>query len=402
MLHPVKSFAPAWTETVPDTAAGIYVHIPFCDRICPYCDFAVVRTREDAIARYCDALHDEIERLDRPAGGVATVYFGGGTPSALAPERIASLVAQLAARFEFKPDALECTLEANPSRGISELERWRLAGVNRLSVGVQSFNDAELHRLGRDHSAAQATEFLAAARSAGFDNVSLDLIAGAPGQTGTSFATSLAAAVDSEVTHISVYGLTIETGTPFASWYARDPVAFPDDELVADFLEAADTILTNAGYVHYEISNFARPGCESAHNTGYWRQRDCIALGLSAAGYENGLRYANHRGFAAYCDAIEAGRSARAFAERLPIARRIGEAAMLALRTSAGIVDADFARRFGIDAATVFRAARKKCSAAGLLEDDGARARLTGRGRLLANTVCAEFLTPDLPGNEST
>ena len=230
----------------------------------------------------------------------------------------------------------------------------------------------------------------------------MDLIAGSPGQTRAAFASSLAAAIASPATHISVYGLTIEVGTPFASWYARTPLAFPDEELVADLLESADSTLGNAGFAHYEISNFARPGFESAHNTGYWRQRDCVAFGMSAAGYEDGLRYTNHRGFEEYCASIEAGRSARAFAERLPPARRIGEAAMLALRTSAGIVDADFARRFGIDSTTVFCAARKKCSAAGLLEDDGTRARLTGRGRLLANTVCAEFLTPDLPGNEST
>jgi oxygen-independent coproporphyrinogen-3 oxidase len=402
MLHPVKTSAPGWNESVPDAATGIYVHIPFCDRICPYCDFAVVRTREDAIARYCAALHDEIERAALPEGGVATVYFGGGTPSALPPARIAALLTHLRAKFAFQPDVLECTLEANPSRGTADLEQWRSAGINRLSVGVQSFDDGELHRLGRDHSGAEASAFLDAARSVGFENVSLDLIAGAPGQTRASFTASLETAVAAPVTHISVYGLTIETGTPFASWYARDPIAFPDDELVADLLEAGDGVLTQAGFHHYEISNFARPGCESAHNIGYWRQRDCIAFGLSAAGYENGLRYANHRELTEYCRAIEAGRPARAFTERLPLARRIGEAAMLALRTSEGIVDVDFARRFGIDASAVFRAARKKCSAAGLLEDDGARARLTSRGRLLANTVCAEFLTPDLPGNESS
>jgi oxygen-independent coproporphyrinogen-3 oxidase len=160
--------------------------------------------------------------------------------------------------------------------------------------------------------------------------------------------------------------------------------------------------LSGAGFNHYEISNFARPGFESAHNSGYWRQRDCLAFGMAAAGYESGLRYANHRDFDAYCSAVEAGLPVRAYEERLPLDRRIGEAAMLALRTSAGIDDADFARRFGIDSAAVFYAARKKCSAAGLLEDDGTRARLTGRGRLLANAVCAEFLTPDLPRNEST
>jgi oxygen-independent coproporphyrinogen-3 oxidase len=402
MLHPVERPAPRWVESVDEAAAGIYVHIPFCDRICPYCDFAVVRTRERSIERYCAALENEIERANQPSGGIATIYFGGGTPSALPAARIAALIDRLCARFGCEREAFECTLEANPSRGREDLERWREAGVNRLSVGIQSFDDGELHRLGRDHAAADAAEFLSAARAAGFENVSLDLIAGVPGQTRASFASSLAAATASPATHVSVYGLTIETGTPYAAWYARDPVAFPDDDLTADQLESAHDILSAAGFSHYEISNFARPGWESAHNIGYWRQRDCIAFGMSAAGYDRGLRYANHRAFDDYCSAIEAGRSARAYEEELPIARRIGEAAMLALRMSTGIDDADFARRFGIDAETVFRAARKKCSAAGLLEDDGARARLTRRGRLLANSVCAEFLTPDLTRNEQS
>ncbi|HEY5095937.1 MAG TPA: radical SAM family heme chaperone HemW [Candidatus Eremiobacteraceae bacterium] len=402
MLHPVTSPAPRWAASIADTGTGAYVHIPFCDRICPYCDFAVVRTRQQAIERYCAALQTEIERAAKPAGGIATVYFGGGTPSALPAARIESLMERLCARFAIDPGTIEVTLEANPSRGLSDLDRWRDAGINRLSVGVQSFDDVELHRLGRDHSAAQATAFLDAARAAGFENVSLDLIAGAPGQTRSSFEASLHAAVASPVTHVSVYGLTIETGTPYASWYARNPLDFPDEELVADQLETADAILNDAGFAHYEISNFALPGYESAHNIGYWRQRDCLAFGMSAAGYESGLRYANQRDFEGYCAAMETGRPVRAYEERLSIERRIGEASMLALRTDEGIVDADFARRFGIDSASVFRAARKKCSAAGLLEDDGARARLTGRGRLLANSVCAEFLSPDLSRNEPT
>jgi putative oxygen-independent coproporphyrinogen III oxidase len=402
MLHPIERSAPRWAESVDESAAGIYIHIPFCDRICPYCDFAVVRTRESAIERYCIALEAEIERAAQPSGGIATIYFGGGTPSALPAARIAALIDRLCTKFGFRRGALECTLEANPSRGREDLERWREAGVNRLSVGIQSFDDGELHRLGRDHSAADASAFLDAASAAGFENVSLDLIAGVPGQSRASFAASLAAAVARPATHISVYGLTIETGTPYAAWYARDPVMFPDEEIVADQLETAHDHLGAAGFSHYEISNFARPGWESAHNIGYWRQRDCLAFGMSAAGYDRGLRYANHRAFDDYCDAIEAGGSARANEETLSASRRIGEAAMLALRMDAGIVYADFARRFGIDAATVFRAARKKCSAAGLLEDDGSRARLTGRGRLLANSVCAEFLTPDLSRNEPT
>jgi oxygen-independent coproporphyrinogen III oxidase len=397
MLHPLTDSAPG--ENAAGDAAGVYVHIPFCDRICPYCDFAVVRTRESAIDRYCAALHAEIERATGPRR-VRTIYFGGGTPSAIGPQRIAALTKQLFEKFAIAPDTIECTLEANPSRGLEDMRRWRKAGVNRLSVGVQSFDDAELHRLGRDHSAADAREFLRSARSAGFENISLDLIAGSPGQSLELFRASLKSAIAADVEHVSVYGLTIEAATPYATWFAREPQAFPDDDLVAALLEEADTMLAAAGFTHYEISNFARAGFESAHNRGYWRQADCAAFGMSAAGYRDGVRYVNHRGFDAYCDAIEAHRSPIAEEERLDFARRVGEAAMLALRTSDGIIYDDFQRRFGVSAQAIFSAARKKCSAAGLLEENAAGARLSCRGRLLANSVCAEFLTPDFPRNE--
>jgi oxygen-independent coproporphyrinogen-3 oxidase len=388
MLHPLT-----------DEAAGVYIHIPFCDRICPYCDFAVVRTRESAIDRYCAALHAEIERATGPTS-VSTIYFGGGTPSAVGPDRIAALTKLLFEKFAIAPDAIECTLEANPSRGQDDIRRWREAGVNRLSVGVQSFDDAELHRLGRDHSSADAAEFLRAARSAGFENISLDLIAGSPGQSIEGFRDSLRSAIATGVEHVSVYGLTIEAATPYATWFAREPQAFPDDDLVAGLLEEADTQLTHAGFMHYEISNFAHAGFESAHNRGYWRQADCAAFGMSAAGYRDGVRSVNYRGFDAYCVAIEAHRSPVAEEERLDFGRRVGEAAMLALRTSDGIIYDEFQRRFGVNARVIFSAARKKCSAAGLLEENAAGTRLSSRGRLLANSVCAEFLTPDLPRNE--
>ncbi|HLJ85094.1 MAG TPA: radical SAM family heme chaperone HemW [Candidatus Eremiobacteraceae bacterium] len=397
MFHPLNDPTPR--ESTGDDAAGVYVHIPFCDRICPYCDFAVVRTRESAIDRYCAALHAEIGRSSGPRR-VGTVYFGGGTPSAIGPDRIAALTTFIFEKFTIAPDSIECTLEANPSRGGDDIRRWREAGVNRLSVGVQSFDDAELRRLGRDHSSADAAEFLRAARSAGFENISLDLIAGSPGQSLEGFRDSLRSAVATGVDHVSVYGLTIEAATPYATWFAREPQAFPDDDLVAALLEEADCQLTAAGFVHYEISNFARPGFESAHNRGYWRQADCAAFGMSAAGYRDGVRFVNVRGFDAYCEAIEAHRSAIAELELLDFGRRVGEAAMLALRTSDGIIYDEFERRFGVDARAIFGAARKKCSAAGLLEESAAGAHLSSRGRLLANSVCAEFLTPDLPRNE--
>jgi oxygen-independent coproporphyrinogen-3 oxidase len=261
---------------------------------------------------------------------------------------------------------------------------------------VQSLDDDELHRLGRDHTAAQAIEFARAARAQGFANISIDLIAGTPGQTTQTFERSIVRAIECAPEHVSIYGLTIEPGTPYAVWYGREPSAFPDDDAVAEMLVLADAKLAGAGFRHYEISNFARAGRECEHNVGYWRQRDCVAFGLSAAGYHDGMRYRNVREFDAYCAAIESGTSARADVERLDFARRIGEAAMLALRMDDGIEDDDFRRRFSIEPSVAFAEARNKCSAAGLLETDGRGARLTERGRLLANDVCAEFLTPNL------
>jgi len=255
---------------------------------------------------------------------------------------------------------------------------------------------AELHRLGRDHDARAAKDYIATARSAGHENLSLDLIAGAPGQSLESFDRSLRAALACAPDHVSVYGLTIEPGTPYAAWHARDSAAFPDDDAVAELLDRARAVLSQARYRHYEISNFARSGRECVHNLGYWRQGDCIAFGMSAAGYSDGTRYRNHRDFERYCAAIESEVSPRSESERLDRGARIGEAAMLALRTCEGIDDGDFRRRFGIDAAAAFRAARQKFAGTRLLEVDKIGVRLTDRGRLVANTICAEFLTPEM------
>ena len=379
-----------------DDGAGCYVHLPFCDRICPYCDFAVVEFDRLRAERYVRAIEREVAAATPPPGHVRTIYLGGGTPSALEPAHVERVLRAVFTAFELIPGEPECTLEANPSRGHADLERWRAAGVTRLSVGVQSLDDGELHRLGRDHTAAEAAGFVLAARAAGLRDVSLDLIAGAPGQTEASFARTLEAAIALAPDHVSVYGLTIEAGTPYATWSARDPAAFPDDDAVADLLSLAHDTLERAGFRHYELSNFALPGHESAHNIGYWRQQDCVAFGLSAAGYLDGTRWRNVRDFAAYCARIEAGESARDEVERLDAAGRIGEAAMLALRTAEGIERADFRRRFNVDLDAAFGPALKKCTAAGLIEVDGSGARLTGRGRLLANSACAEFLRPEL------
>ncbi len=397
--------APEWLRRSKDDGLGCYVHIPFCDRICPYCDFAVVLYRSAQVDRYLAALLREIhgaggaedtQTLGAPRS-LQTLYLGGGTPSALPSAALGSLLRAIFERFATQAGSIECTLEANPARNAHDLPAWREAGVNRLSIGVQSLDDGDLHRLGRTHTSDQAVEFCTAARDAGFANISVDLIAGAPGQSMAGFERTLSGAVAMDVDHVSIYGLTIEAGTPYATWQRRDPSAFPDDDALATMLDTAHDVLSDAGFVHYEISNFARPGFESAHNAGYWRQRDCLAFGVSAAGYAGGLRYRNHRDYEAYCSAIERGGSARADEERLEPDARLGEAAMLALRTSQGIGFDDFRERFGVPVTVVYAAAAERCMAAGLLEQDARGMRLTRRGRLLANSVCAEFLVPQRP-----
>jgi oxygen-independent coproporphyrinogen-3 oxidase len=392
----VTSLAPKIGLAEIDDSAGCYVHLPFCDRICPYCDFAVVRFERTKAARYVAAVVTEIERTAQPSRPVRTVYLGGGTPSALEPAHVGRVLGAVFRTFAVEPGTIECTLEANPSRSPSGFGAWRRAGVTRLSIGVQSLDDGELNRLGRDHSAQEAIDFVAAARREGFADVSIDLIAGVPGQSVDAFDRSLCRAVDAGPDHVSVYGMTIEPGTPYWTWHGRDPAAFPDDDAVADMLDRAHEALVAAGYRHYELSNFARPGHECSHNMGYWRQRECVAFGLSASGYAAGVRFRNVRDYAAYCAAIEEGRSACEETERLDLEGRVGEAAMLALRTSAGIERDDFLQRFGIDVASVFGDALNKCSAAGLIENDARGARLTDRGRLMANAVCVEFLRPHL------
>ena len=321
-----------------------------------------------------------------------TLFFGGGTPNAYAPERIAALVARLRDRFAIAAGA-EISLEANPDRGLLErLEVLRAAGIGRLSFGVQSFDAEELRALGRRHTAADVADAVARARAAGFANVNVDLMFGAPHQTEERWRRSLEAAIALGVEHVSTYGLTIEEGTPYAQWYARDPAAFADDDLGARLYGLAIETLTAAGYEHYEISNFARPGFRSVHNANYWRNGAYVGLGVGAASYLGGVRSTNTRDRAAYEAAALAGTDIPGATERLEGAARAGEAAMLALRTSEGVDVHAFRERYGIDVFSHYARAIADFVDAGLLEADDRSVRLTVRGRFVANDVCAAFL----------
>ncbi|HYW54992.1 MAG TPA: radical SAM family heme chaperone HemW [Dongiaceae bacterium] len=371
-------------------AAGVYVHLPFCPYICPYCDFAKWAWDDARAARYLAALRAEL--ASAPVVQARTLFFGGGTPTTYAPEAIAALIGDVRARFALPRDA-EITTEANPDPSLAtRLGELHDAGVNRLSIGVQSFDPRELRVLGRRHTAADVAHAVRTARVAGFTNLSIDLIFGAPGQTEDSWAASLDAAVALEVDHVSCYGLTIEEGTPYAAWFARDPSVFADDSLEARLYAIAIDRLRVAGFEHYEISNWAKPGFRSRHNAIYWANDEYLGLGVGAASYLGGERSTHTRDLDAYCDAALAGAPIPGESERLEGAKQAGEAIMLALRTAEGVDVPAFRERYGIDVHQRYRGVVDDLVAAGVLAADPARLRLTERGRFVANDVCGAFL----------
>jgi oxygen-independent coproporphyrinogen III oxidase len=323
------------------------------------------------------------------------LFLGGGTPNTYAPERIANLIATLRARFAL-PASAEITVELNPDRALCEgFEHYRAAGVSRFSFGVQSFVASELATLGRGHSPDDVGEAVRRARVAGTRNVSLDLIFGVPGQTLASWELSLETALALDPQHVSTYGLTVEAGTPYAAWQAREPAAFASEDLEAEMYALAIDRLGAAGFEHYEISNFARPGFRSVHNANYWANGEYLGLGVGAASYRDGVRSVNTRELATYCDAALGSMPIPAEAERLAGAARFGEAAMLALRTAEGVELSRFAERYGVDFSSYYGAVLNQMRAAGMLEIDPTHVRLTRRGRFVANTVCAAFVSAE-------
>jgi len=374
-------------------ATGIYVHLPFCPYICPYCDFAKWPHKRGAAERYLQALYREIENTADVGSNANTVFLGGGTPNTYAASEIVELLARISAKFPGTPGC-ETTIEVNPELvNAATLEAYATAGVTRLSVGVQSFVGSEIKTLGRRHEPRDVRAAVEAARAAGMRSVSLDLMFGVPGQTPQSWRQSLEAALDLNPDHISTYGLTIEAGTPYAGWHERDPNAFPDQDAEADLYEIAIDVLEGAGFEHYEISNFARPGHHCAHNANYWANGEYVGLGVGAASYRNGVRSTHTRDLQTYVSAVLDGRAVPQESERLEGAQRAGEAVMLALRTAQGLSFAAFKERYGLEFLEYYAPIVEPYRAAGLLEVDAAGARLTRRGRFVANDICATFIT---------
>jgi oxygen-independent coproporphyrinogen-3 oxidase len=381
---------------------SLYLHIPFCHTRCHYCDFntyaGILPLREP----YVRALLNEIElagREARYADGqprrARTIFFGGGTPSLLTVSQITRLLEACRAAFAIDEDA-EITMEANPGTlDAEQLASVREAGINRLSMGAQSFDAELLKTLGRIHTPTEITQAVQFARAAGFSSMNLDFMFGLPGQTMQHWKETLTEALALHPEHLSLYSLIVEEGTPFFSWVNEGRITPGDEDLCADMYEYADELLRAAGYVNYEISNWALPGYHSRHNLTYWQNLPYIGMGAGAHSFFGGDRYSDERDPATYIKRLRAREIPVVEREAIGRAAEMSETAFLGLRTAMGLHLPTFADRFGVSFASFAGTRLDDVTAAGLLDHEDDWLRLSQRGRLLGNEVFMRLLPDD-------
>ena len=369
---------------------GLYIHLPFCLKKCGYCDFCSFPAVSEAqMARYTEALCAELAHNAPKAEGraVDTVFFGGGTPTLLPLPLFEKLISTLYRLYPVTADA-EITVEANPaSADKGKLQRLRELGVNRLSIGVQSLSDGELSLLGRVHTAEEAKAFYADAIAAGFSNINLDLMYAIPSQTVESFAKTLDTALALSPSHLSVYSLILEEGTPF--YQKKESLPLPDEDEEEGMRQLLLQKMAAAGYGRYEISNFAKEGYACRHNLHYWRNEEYLGFGVAAYSYFDGIRYGNGKDMAAY---IASPLSARAEEERLTDTDRAYEYVLTRLRLCEGISLSAYRSLFGIDFAKRHRALLERFAKGGLLKMEGDRLFLTDEGMNLSNSILVSFM----------
>lgn len=374
---------------------SLYIHIPFCLQKCRYCDFLSGPRTALQQEQYVRALIREVgAQTQCPSGTpVDTVFFGGGTPSVLYAEQIGRIMEALRETFCILPDA-EISMEMNPGTADAQkLRALKKAGINRLSMGVQSMHDEELRLLGRIHSAEEAREAFEMARAAGFDNLNIDLMSALPGQTFESWADSLRQAVEWGPEHISAYSLIIEPGTPFSALYDAGKLpSLPDEETDRRMYHYTREFLALHGYDRYEISNYALPGRECRHNSGYWTGHPYLGLGIGAASYVNGSRFSNTADFNAYIEEMRKAPVLPADFHTLSREEKMEEFMFLGLRMTAGVRGAEFAARFGESLEQVYGSVLRKHVSQGLLEATKEGYRLTERGTDVSNYVMADYL----------
>lgn len=385
---------------------GLYLHIPFCEHKCVYCDFYSIAPQdsplkhERLVGRFLRALEKEIDHVSRDnrfQQEYDTIFFGGGTPSLLEPSKIEAILNRLAARFAIRPDA-EITLETNPGTvDLEKLRAFRAAGVNRISMGIQSFHDDDLRFLSRIHSAETAKECVRNAFDAGFDNVSFDLIFALPSQTLERWRSNLHQAMELAPTHISCYSLIVEPHTPLYRMVQAKQVTPVDVETDAAMYELTIAYLASQGYEQYEVSNFARPGYKSRHNSAYWTHDNYLGFGPSAhsfwkseVGSGSSKRWWNLANVVGYAERLESAKLPIAGEEELTTAQLLEEEIFLGLR-SEGIDVAGFRKRYDTDFLTKFEANVEEILHSKLATFDGHRLRLTAKGYAVCDEICCSF-----------
>jgi len=382
---------------------GLYVHFPFCSVHCPYCDFAVDARAEIPHDRYADAVIAELAarapwfRAGPQAPRLVSIYVGGGTPGLWRPDALARVLAAGRQAFGAAGTPLEITVEANPGEVDDARARaWRAAGVNRLSLGVQALDDRLLAALGRNHGGAAGAAAVRTARAAGFDNLSVDLMFGLPGQSFDDWRRSVDGVLALQPEHVSAYALTIERGTPFGARARKGQLVVPDDEAAAAMQEQVRDALAAAGFTQYEVSSHARPGRRAVHNSLYWTGAPYLGVGASAASFRpladgTAWRFSNPRATDTYLKAAAGGNPQPAQTERRQAADLENEAVWLALRTADGLDRASHARRFGAEPQVGREAELASCAARGWLVVTPEAIRPTPAGLLFADEIAARL-----------
>ncbi|RSI41941.1 radical SAM family heme chaperone HemW [Streptococcus cristatus] len=373
-------------QTKPTSA---YVHIPFCTQICYYCDFSKVFIKNQPVDSYLEHLIEEYHSYDIKK--LRTLYIGGGTPTALSAPQLAFLLEKLTDKLDLSY-LEELTIEANPG----DLDQEKIAvlkdsPVNRVSLGVQTFNDRMLKQIGRSHLEKDIYENIANLKKAGFDNISIDLIYALPKQTMEDVKINVAKAIALDIPHMSLYSLILENHTVFMNRMRRGKLPLPKEDLEAEMFDYIISELEKAGFEHYEISNFSKPGFESRHNLMYWDNAEYYGIGAGASGYVDGVRYKNHGPIRHYLQAVEAG-NARVQEEVLTLKEKMEEEMFLGLRKKSGVSKKLFEEKFGLSFEDQYGDVVSELTEQGLLVPDRDIVRMTKQGLFLGDTVAEKFI----------
>ena len=369
--------------------SSAYVHIPFCTQICYYCDFSKVFIKNQPVDAYLEHLIQETRSYE--IGKLRTLYIGGGTPTALSAQQLSYLLTELPKVMNLS-EVEEFTIEANPG----DLDPDKIAvlkdsQVNRVSLGVQTFDNKMLKKIGRSHQEQDIYDNIRHLKQAGFDNISIDLIYALPGQTMDQVKENVAKAIDLDIPHMSLYSLILENHTVFMNRMRRGKLPLPKEELEAEMFEYIIEELEKAGFEHYEISNFSKPGFESRHNLVYWDNAEYYGLGAGASGYVDGIRYKNHGPIRHYLEAVEAVK-ALITEEHLTLEEKMEEELFLGLRKKTGVSKARFEEKFGVSFDQRYGQVVASLTEQGLLVPDDKQVRMTKRGLFLGDTVAEKFI----------